>query len=361
MKKMRLRWLAIPLLMVVAPLALRQAASAQVFVSFGINIGPPALPVYVQPPCPGPDLIWQPGYWAWSPGGYYWVPGAWVAAPEPGLLWTPGWWGWRDDAYYWHPGYWGPRVGFYGGINYGFGYFGVGYVGGYWDHDRFRYNRAVDRLGPEADHYGYYRGVNPAWFHGSRASFNGPGGIRARANREQLQDARERRFGATREQMRQVTMACSQRSLRANFNHGRPPIAATVRPGQFRGGPQRFAAPRRGPQPNRGNWRSFNRGPARQARPQSGPARGRAYRPAPRGRAYRSAPRGQYSRPTYRQRSPRQPARQQYQNRRAPRRNARPAPRRMQRSAPRRGRSAAPQRRGHGRPPHRHGRGFGRR
>ncbi len=345
----RLRSLAILTLIALAPLALSRAASAQVFVSFGIHIGPPPLPVYVQPPCPGPNLIWQPGYWAWSPAGYYWVPGAWVAAPEPGLLWTPGWWGWRDDAYYWNPGYWGPRVGFYGGINYGFGYFGVGYVGGYWDHDRFYYNRAVDRLGPEDDHYAYYRRVNPAWFHGPRASFNGPGGIRARANRMQLQAARERRFGATPEQMRQVTFARSQPRLRASWNHGRPPIAATVRPGQFRGGPQRFAAPRRAPQPNRGNWRSFNHGPAR-----SQPARGRFTRPA-----YRQAPRGRYSRPAYRQaprravtrqRPQRPQARRQYPNRRAPRRAARPAPRRAARPAP--------PRRGHGRPPH--GRGFGR-
>lgn len=315
----RLRSLLILLLIAVAPLALSRAASAQVFISFGIHVGPPVLPVYVQPPCPGPNLIWQPGYWAWSPGGYYWVPGAWVAAPEPGLLWTPGWWGWRDSAYYWNPGYWGPRVGFYGGINYGFGYFGVGYVGGYWDHDRFFYNRAVDRLGPDVDHYGYYRRVNPAWFHGPRASFNGPGGIRARANRMQLQAARERRFGATREQMRQVTFARNQRTLRASWNHGRPPIAATVRPGRFGGG-SRFAAPRRAPQPNRGNWRSFNRGPARS---QPAPSRGRFNRPA-----YRQAPRGQSNRPAYRQPRGRfnRPA-----NSNAPRRSmARPRPSRPQ-------------------------------
>jgi len=35
--------------------------------------------------------------------------------------------------------YWGPVVGFYGGINYGFGYFGRGYEGGRWEHDHFYY------------------------------------------------------------------------------------------------------------------------------------------------------------------------------------------------------------------------------
>ena len=41
----------------------------------------------------------------------------------------------------------GPTVGFYGGINYGFGYFGVGFVGGHWDHDHFFYNRTVNNFG----------------------------------------------------------------------------------------------------------------------------------------------------------------------------------------------------------------------
>jgi len=35
------------------------------------------------------------------------------------------------------------RFGWYGGISYGFGYFGHGYEGGRWDHERFYYNRSV--------------------------------------------------------------------------------------------------------------------------------------------------------------------------------------------------------------------------
>ena len=54
--------------------------------------------------------------------GYYWVPGTWVEPPAEGLLWTPGYWGWGNGAYVWNAGYWGPTVGFYGGIDYGFGY-----------------------------------------------------------------------------------------------------------------------------------------------------------------------------------------------------------------------------------------------
>jgi hypothetical protein len=52
-----------------------------------------------------------------------------VLIPEPGFLWTPGYWGWGDGAFIFHEGYWGPHIGFYGGINYGFGYVGFGYEG----------------------------------------------------------------------------------------------------------------------------------------------------------------------------------------------------------------------------------------
>jgi hypothetical protein len=97
--------------------------------------------VYVQPPAPAEGYIWVPGYWAWDPdfADYYWVPGTWVLAPRVGYLWTPGYWAWNGAGFVFYEGYWGPVVGFYGGINYGFGYFGTGYVGGRWDHDRFYY------------------------------------------------------------------------------------------------------------------------------------------------------------------------------------------------------------------------------
>ncbi len=116
------------------------------FISVGF--APPVLPVYVQPPCPEPGWMWTPGYWAYGPDGYYWVPGTWVPAPYVGALWTPGYWGWGGGLYVWHPGYWGPHVGYYGGVNYGFGYMGVGFAGGMWGGGAFRYNTAVMRVGP---------------------------------------------------------------------------------------------------------------------------------------------------------------------------------------------------------------------
>jgi hypothetical protein len=119
------------MLVAFAMLATPAASFSQFSIGISVNVGPPPLPVYTQPPCLGPGYIWTPGYWAYDEdGGYYWVPGSWVLAPFQGALWTPGYWGWSDGGYAWNEGYWGPVVGFYGGINYGYGYFGRGYEGG---------------------------------------------------------------------------------------------------------------------------------------------------------------------------------------------------------------------------------------
>ena len=114
------------MLFAVVVLAMSSVSFAQVRIS--VSFGPPPLPVYEQPVCPDDGYIWTPGYWAWSDddGDYYWVPGTWVLAPEVGYLWTPPYWGWDDGRFLFYDGYWGPHVGFYGGINYGFGYFGEG-------------------------------------------------------------------------------------------------------------------------------------------------------------------------------------------------------------------------------------------
>src|ERR1700752_1418218 len=108
-------------------------ASAQVAVGISVRIAPPALPVYVQPPCPTEGYLCTPGYWAYGDAGYYWVPGVWVAPPSPGLLWPPGYWGFEGGVYGFHAGYWGPHVGFYGGVNYGFGYCGGVFAGAVWE------------------------------------------------------------------------------------------------------------------------------------------------------------------------------------------------------------------------------------
>jgi hypothetical protein len=208
---------------------------AQISVGVSIGIGPPALPVYEQPPCPSEGYIWTPGYWAYGPYGYYWVPGTWVLAPEPGFLWTPGWWGWGGEAFLFHEGYWGPRVGFYGGINYGFGYFGNGFEGGRWEGDRFFYNRSVNNVNVTNIHNVYNTTViNNTTV--NRVSYNGgEGGLNARPTPEQETVARERHIPPVAAQTQHVEAARANPELRASANHGKPPIAATARPGAFNG------------------------------------------------------------------------------------------------------------------------------
>jgi hypothetical protein len=210
------------------------ASFAGIAVGVSIDIAPPPLPVYVQPVAPGPDFIWTPGYWAWGDEGYYWVPGTWVVAPSPGLLWTPGYWGWGGSAYMWHAGYWGPHVGFYGGVNYGFGYTGVGFEGCYWRGGHVVYNRAVTNVTRINVTNIYNRTVEVRNY--SHVSFNGGhGGIAARASAAQLAAEREHHFSPTSVQRQHFDMAARDRDLRASVNNGRPHIAATERAASFSG------------------------------------------------------------------------------------------------------------------------------
>jgi WXXGXW repeat (2 copies) len=233
----------------VALAALPVVSSAAVFVGVSVNIAPPVLPVYVQPPCPAVGFLWVPGYWAYGDAGYYWVPGTWVQPPSVGLLWTPGYWGWVNGAYAWNAGYWGPHVGFYGGVNYGFGYAGVGFAGGYWRGGAFFYNRAVANLGGIHVTNVYNRTViNNVSV--TRVSFNGgPGGVIARPTRMELAAAHERHIAFTPMQRQHVQAAARNRSMLASQNGGRPAVAATMRPGQFAG--RGAVAARTGGEPGR--------------------------------------------------------------------------------------------------------------
>jgi hypothetical protein len=206
-------------------------------VAVSVSFGPPALPVYDLPACPGDGYLWTPGYWAWDPdNGYYWVPGTWVMAPEPGVLWTPGYWGWGDGGFFFHDGYWGPHVGFYGGINYGFGYFGVGFGGGMWAGNVFRYNTAVLDVNTTIIHNTY---VDRTVIHNNvdtHVSYNGgDGGIQAHANADEQRYAQERHTPPSSEQQQHAQAARANPAMRASQNHGAPEIAATSKPGDFSG------------------------------------------------------------------------------------------------------------------------------
>ena len=202
-------------------------------VYLSVTIAPPLLPVYEQPLIPGPGYIWTPGYWAWGPDGFYWVPGTWVLAPYVGALWTPGYWAWRGGAYWWHPGYWGRHVGFYGGVNYGFGYTGYGYHGGYWRRGTFTYNRAVNNVTNVRNVTVYNTTiVNNA--PPTRVSFNGgPNGVVARPTAQDRIAERDRHTPLLPAQTRHELAAHSNRALLASVNGGNPSLAATPRPQPF--------------------------------------------------------------------------------------------------------------------------------
>ena len=213
--------------------AIPAASFGQIGIS--VPIGPPALPVYDQPICPGDGYLWTPGYWAYddSIADYYWVPGTWVLPPEEGFLWTPGYWGWNNGGYFFNEGYWGMNVGFYGGINYGYGYFGDGYGGGRWDHGHFFYNRSVNNVDIAVNRNVYNENVE----HGNnsnRVSFNGgAGGVVARASAQQESAAGQRHLPAVAAQTEHMQAARANPAQRAASNRGNPPVAATPTPGNM--------------------------------------------------------------------------------------------------------------------------------
>jgi hypothetical protein len=198
---------------------------------------PPPMPVYDQPPIPAPGYVWTPGYWDWSDEDtdYYWVPGTWVEPPDPGLYWTPGYWRFYDGRYLYSDGYWGPQVGFYGGVDYGYGYEGNGYSGGRWQGRQFYYNSQVNNFGGRHFETAYSQDVSAAA--DNRASYNGgPGGLRITPAPAEIQAAEARHFAPTHGQVELARTARADPQLRASVNRGAPPIAATPRPQMLRPG-----------------------------------------------------------------------------------------------------------------------------
>jgi hypothetical protein len=158
---------------------------------------PPPLPDNEQPPCPDEGYLWTPGFWAWNAAGYYWIPGAWVQPPRVGVLWTPGYWEFVDAIYVFHRGYWAEQIGYYGGINYGFGYFGVGFAGGRWVNHSFSYNRAVSNVDARVIHSTYSESVKQNAT-GNRVSYNGgPGGTTSVMTAREEAGAAEKHLPAT--------------------------------------------------------------------------------------------------------------------------------------------------------------------
>jgi hypothetical protein len=209
------RWILMALFLCLVP----ASSYAGVFISVGF--APPVLPVYEQPPCPEPGLMWTPGYWAYGEDGYYWVPGAWVPAPYEGALWTPGYWGWSGGLYVWHGGYWGPHVGYYGGVNYGFGYMGIGFAGGMWRGHDFVYNTAVVHVNERFVHTTYVDRTiveHNTIVNDRHVAFSGgPGGIRHDPAPEERMAMNEHHLAPTSYQTQHMNAAMSDHNSYFKF------------------------------------------------------------------------------------------------------------------------------------------------
>jgi len=202
-----------------------------------VNVAPPLLPVYAQPALPEEGYLWVPGFWAWREAvpDYYWVPGTWVKPPRSGLLWTPAYWSRADGGYVFHVGYWAEEVGFYGGIDYGYGYGGDGYQGGRWEKGSFFYNKAANNLGSLRVANAYDQAIS-ADNKAGRVSFNG--GSRettARPTPRQEALANEPHVMPTAGQQQHFELAAMDRALYSKLNHGEPGVAATSRAGVLEG------------------------------------------------------------------------------------------------------------------------------
>jgi len=224
------RWLLLAAILFAIPVS----SFAGVFISVGF--APPVLPVYVQPVCPEPGLMWTPGYWAYGADGYFWVPGAWVPAPYVGALWTPGYWGWGNGLYAFHEGYWGPHIGYYGGVNYGFGYGGIGFAGGAWRGGFFAYNTAVMHVGIGGGWGGRVYEDRVAVDRGfvardSHVAFSGgPGGIHHDPGPEERLAEHDQHRGPSDVQQHHAEAARADRTSYAKNNGGHPANGGVSRP-----------------------------------------------------------------------------------------------------------------------------------
>ena len=216
-----------------------QGGGFQASVGFGgveltVDEAPPPMPVYEQPPCPEPDLIWTPGYWHHGFLGYYWVPGAWVPAPYVGALWTPGYWGFAGGSFGFHTGYWGPHVGFYGGVNYGGGYMGIGFAGGNWNGGHFAYNTAVIRVNPTVVTNVYINKTivqQTTIVNVTNVSYNGgPNGVQHTPTPEEQTASHETHTAPTSFQIQHRTQAAQNKGNLASSNGGHPTTLADTKP-----------------------------------------------------------------------------------------------------------------------------------
>jgi len=185
-----------------------------------------------------------------------------------------------------------------------------GFEGGRWDGDHFAYNRAVTNISNTHITNVYNETVINRQPGG--AAFNGTGGVQARTTPEQEAAAREKHEKRTAEQTAHFDAAKGNPELRAAANHGKPAVAATAKPGDFKG-PGVVQAKAAGPGAEHsaairaGGGRAEAKGPAG-AKPEAHPLPGRGPKLAPSQFRRSPPPRPRVKSPPLRRSAPRSAA-----------------------------------------------------
>jgi hypothetical protein len=71
-----------------------------------VRVAPPAAPIERRIAAPGPDFVWQPGYYRWNGRDYVWVEGRYERRPHARATWVAGHWAKARGGWYWVDGRW---------------------------------------------------------------------------------------------------------------------------------------------------------------------------------------------------------------------------------------------------------------
>lgn len=133
----------------------------------------------------------------------------------------------------WHEGYWGLHVGYYGGINYGYGYGGIGFIGGQWRGGVFAYNTAVVNVNRTniTNVYVNKTVINNTIVNNNHVAYNGgPGGINHEPTPRERTFSQEQHTPPTSFQTQHQNRFQNEPGALAKNNGGHPQRAALSSP-----------------------------------------------------------------------------------------------------------------------------------
>ena len=157
---------------------------------------------------------------------------------QVGYLWTPGYWGYTGGRYRYHKMAIGAAISVTTvASTMGLVMSGAGYQGGYWNGDRFDYNRSVNNVN-SSNVQVYNRTITNTVIinnttvsvTNSRASYNGPGGVTRKPLPAEVAATREQRIPPMNTQMQHRQHAAQNRQQFASVNKGRPTLVADAKP-----------------------------------------------------------------------------------------------------------------------------------